>query len=159
MSRCGGVGREGSRSSLEHPVKHILPRINCSLPFSKPSWGPYVGHASRLPLNHMWCFPSFQGVVTGLLMIMSPVLFKTMGWKGVAVATPHILLVGGVAFFVSCILYQVSLPAGPQEFSFLHSPSIAQMWMSSVYIYVWRGQQHVVGCSRSCSELAPLLLS
>ena len=44
--------------------------------------------------------------MTGVLMILSPTMFRTMGWKGVAATTPQILLVGGVGFFGTCMLYQ-----------------------------------------------------
>ncbi|GAX76146.1 hypothetical protein CEUSTIGMA_g3590.t1 [Chlamydomonas eustigma] len=49
---------------------------------------------------------TWQGLVTGALMVASPTIFRTMGWKGVAAATPQVLLVGGVGFFACCILYQ-----------------------------------------------------
>ncbi|GAX74906.1 hypothetical protein CEUSTIGMA_g2352.t1 [Chlamydomonas eustigma] len=49
---------------------------------------------------------TWQGLVTGALMVASPTMFRTMGWKGVAAATPQVLLVGGVGFFSCCILYQ-----------------------------------------------------
>ena len=39
-------------------------------------------------------------------MIVSPALFTHLGWRGVASATPKILLWGGVAFFAACLLYQ-----------------------------------------------------
>ena len=47
-----------------------------------------------------------KGVVTGALMILSPTMFRMMGWKGVAAATPQILLIGGVGFFGICMIYQ-----------------------------------------------------
>ncbi|MEW5316861.1 MAG: hypothetical protein WDW38_008205 [Sanguina aurantia] len=50
---------------------------------------------------------TWQGVVTGILMVMSPALFERMGWKGVAAATPQVLLWGGGVFFASCIGYQL----------------------------------------------------
>jgi ATP/ADP translocase len=48
----------------------------------------------------------WQGIVTGGLMVLSPAMFERMGWKGVAGATPIILLWGGVAFFSACMGYQ-----------------------------------------------------
>ena len=39
-------------------------------------------------------------------MILSPTMFRSMGWKGVAATTPKILLVGGVGFFGLCMAYQ-----------------------------------------------------
>lgn len=44
-------------------------------------------------------------------MLMSPLLFERLGWRGVANTTPTILLYGGSAFFVGCIAYQVWLLA------------------------------------------------
>jgi ATP/ADP translocase len=41
-------------------------------------------------------------------MLLSPLLFERMGWHGVAISTPRILLYGGSAFFAACIAYQVS---------------------------------------------------
>ena len=49
---------------------------------------------------------AMKGVVTGALMVLSPTMFRMMGWKGVAAATPQILLIGGVGFFGMCMLYQ-----------------------------------------------------
>jgi len=40
-------------------------------------------------------------------MLLSPLLFERLGWRGVAGATPKILLFGGSAFFCACIAYQV----------------------------------------------------
>jgi hypothetical protein len=42
-------------------------------------------------------------------MVLSPALFARMGWKGVAGATPRVLLVGGVAFFSACIVFQFAI--------------------------------------------------
>jgi AAA family ATP:ADP antiporter len=53
----------------------------------------------------------FQGVVTMALMLASPSLFKSIGWKGVAAATPQILLATGLIFFVACLLYQYLIPS------------------------------------------------
>jgi len=39
-------------------------------------------------------------------MLASPLLFERLGWRGVASATPQILLYGGSAFFGACIAYQ-----------------------------------------------------
>lgn len=50
---------------------------------------------------------TWSGVVTGGLMLLSPLLFERLGWRGVAGATPKILLYGGSAFFLACIVYQV----------------------------------------------------
>ncbi|KAG2483156.1 hypothetical protein HYH03_017948 [Edaphochlamys debaryana] len=52
---------------------------------------------------------TWQGIVTGMLMVLSPAMFDRLGWAGVAAATPQILLYGGGAFFASAIAYQVSV--------------------------------------------------
>lgn len=49
---------------------------------------------------------TWSGVVTGALMLLSPLLFDRWGWRGVANATPNIFLFGGSAFFITCIVYQ-----------------------------------------------------
>ncbi|KAI8467681.1 MAG: TLC ATP/ADP transporter-domain-containing protein [Monoraphidium minutum] len=48
----------------------------------------------------------WTGAVTAGLMLLSPVLFDRLGWRGVAGATPRILLVGGTAFFAAAAGYQ-----------------------------------------------------
>lgn len=40
-------------------------------------------------------------------------MFERMGWKGVAGATPLLLLWGGMFFFAACMIYQLSF-AGEQ---------------------------------------------
>jgi len=57
----------------------------------------------------------WQGLVTGLLMIATPAMFDKMGWAGVASATPSILLWGGVAFFATCIAYQLGFAGHAAE--------------------------------------------
>jgi AAA family ATP:ADP antiporter len=52
-------------------------------------------------------------------MLLSPLLFERLGWRGVANATPKILLYGGSAFFVACITYQVG--ASPCQRTAQHS--------------------------------------
>ncbi|PNW69913.1 hypothetical protein CHLRE_17g697950v5 [Chlamydomonas reinhardtii] len=55
---------------------------------------------------------TWQGIVTGLLMVLSPTMFERLGWAGVAAATPQILLYGGGAFFAVAMAYQfVMAPA------------------------------------------------
>jgi hypothetical protein len=49
---------------------------------------------------------TWSGVVTGGLMLLSPLLFERWGWRGVANTTPNMLLWGGSAFFAACIAYQ-----------------------------------------------------
>eukprot|EP00775_Hariotina_reticulata_P001387 gene1387-1727_t len=49
---------------------------------------------------------TWSGVVTGGLMLLSPLLFERWGWRGVANATPNMLLLGGTVFFSACIAYQ-----------------------------------------------------
>ncbi|GBF96995.1 hypothetical protein Rsub_09792 [Raphidocelis subcapitata] len=46
------------------------------------------------------------GLTTAVLMLASPLLFERLGWRGVASATPQILLYGGSAFFLACFAYQ-----------------------------------------------------
>lgn len=59
-----------------------------------------VAYAAFLGDTAMW-----TGVATGLLMVASPLLFDMMGWRGVASATPNIMLLGGIPFFICCILF------------------------------------------------------
>lgn len=59
-----------------------------------------VAYAAFLGDTAMW-----TGVATGLLMVASPLLFDLMGWRGVASATPNIMLLGGIPFFLCCILF------------------------------------------------------
>ncbi|GBF96975.1 hypothetical protein Rsub_09772 [Raphidocelis subcapitata] len=49
---------------------------------------------------------TWTGVSTAALMLASPLLFERLGWRGVAGATPKILLYGGSAFFGAAIAYQ-----------------------------------------------------
>jgi ATP:ADP antiporter, AAA family len=48
----------------------------------------------------------WTGATTCALMLVSPVLFDRLGWRGVAGATPRVLAYGGGLFFVACIAYQ-----------------------------------------------------
>ena len=57
----------------------------------------------------------WQGLVTGILMIATPAMFDKLGWAGVASATPSILLWGGVAFFATCIVYQLGFAGHAAE--------------------------------------------
>jgi AAA family ATP:ADP antiporter len=61
--------------------------------------GP-VAYAAFLGDTAMW-----TGVSTALMMVVSPLLFDMMGWVGVASATPNIMLIGGIPFFLACVLY------------------------------------------------------
>jgi AAA family ATP:ADP antiporter len=61
--------------------------------------GP-VAYAAFLGDTAMW-----TGVSTALMMVASPLLFDMMGWAGVASATPNIMLIGGIPFFIACVLY------------------------------------------------------
>lgn len=47
------------------------------------------------------------GLATGAMMILSPVLFNRVGWKGVASITPVLMTMGGMGFFVLCTAYHV----------------------------------------------------
>lgn len=57
----------------------------------------------------------WTGLVTGSMMFVSPYLFKLLGWKGVAKATPNFLCWTGVPFFLGCIAYAMlhSSPVAP----------------------------------------------
>jgi AAA family ATP:ADP antiporter len=70
-------------------------------------------HHMRLLLPSPSEFTAFLGDVavatggtTALLMLLSPLFFERLGWRGVASATPQILLYGGTAFFAACLAYQ-----------------------------------------------------
>ena len=54
----------------------------------------------------------WTGLVTGTMMIVSPVIFRRLGWKGVAKATPTFLTWTGVPFFAGCIGYSLIKPGG-----------------------------------------------
>lgn len=41
----------------------------------------------------------WTGIVTGSLMVCSPLLFERLGWRGVAGATPRFMLLTGVHAF------------------------------------------------------------
>ena len=47
----------------------------------------------------------WTGLVTGSLMLCSPVLFDRFGWRGVAGVTPRFMSLTGVPFFVGCVLF------------------------------------------------------
>eukprot|EP00873_Tetraselmis_striata_P008538 jgi/Tetstr1/428802/TSEL_018789.t1 len=50
---------------------------------------------------------SCTGIVTGVLMLASPVLFQRLGWGGVASTTPTLLFWGGVPFFAAAVFYNL----------------------------------------------------
>lgn len=77
---------------LEVSWKHYLHKLH-----STPA-----AYAAFLGDTAMW-----TGIITGLLMFVSPLLFDRIGWKGVASATPNFMLWGGTFFFVGCILYNI----------------------------------------------------
>lgn len=52
------------------------------------------------------------GVLTGLLMLVSPTIFTRLGWKGAAQANPKFLFWGGLVFFGMAIARSVLVPAG-----------------------------------------------
>jgi ATP:ADP antiporter, AAA family len=52
--------------------------------------------------------------VTGAMMFVSPVLFQRIGWRGVASASPTILLYGGVTFFLAALANRMAFP-GPVD--------------------------------------------
>lgn len=53
----------------------------------------------------------WTGIVTGSMMFVSPLIFRRLGWKGVAQATPNFLCWTGVPFFVGCIILALLNPA------------------------------------------------
>ena len=77
---------------LEVSWKHYLHQLH-----STPA-----AYAAFLGDTAMW-----TGIVTGTLMLTSPLLFDRIGWKGVASATPNFMIWGGIPFFVGCIAYNV----------------------------------------------------
>jgi len=50
----------------------------------------------------------WTGIVTGSLMVCSPLLFERLGWRGVAGATPRFMLLTGVPFFIGCVAWNCS---------------------------------------------------
>eukprot|EP00210_Caulerpa_lentillifera_P004622 g4408.t1 len=47
------------------------------------------------------------GILTGAFMFLSPILFKKIGWTGVARITPLLMTIGGGAFFVACSAFHI----------------------------------------------------
>lgn len=47
----------------------------------------------------------WTGLVTGSLMLASPILFDRFGWRGVAGVTPRFMALTGVPFFVGCVIF------------------------------------------------------
>ena len=45
----------------------------------------------------------WTGLVTGSMMLVSPFIFKRLGWRGIAKATPNFLSWTGLPFFGGCI--------------------------------------------------------
>lgn len=52
----------------------------------------------------------WTGMVTGCMMFASPFVFRRLGWKWVAKATPNFLCWTGVPFFLGCIAYALLHP-------------------------------------------------
>lgn len=55
----------------------------------------------------------WTGLVTGGMMFVSPYLFTKIGWRGVASASPTILLYGGVTFFLAALANRIFFVGGP----------------------------------------------
>lgn len=53
----------------------------------------------------------WTGIVTGSMMFVSPLIFRRLGWKGVAKATPNFFTWTGVPFFMGCIILALLNPA------------------------------------------------
>jgi AAA family ATP:ADP antiporter len=72
------------------------------------AWKHYLHKLASTPAAYsailgdtaMW-----TGIVTGTLMFASPALFDRMGWRGVASATPNLMMWGGLPFFAGCVAY------------------------------------------------------
>ncbi|GMH36243.1 hypothetical protein BSKO_04111 [Bryopsis sp. KO-2023] len=52
------------------------------------------------------------GLITAMLMFVSPILFDRMGWRDVASVTPKLLSSGGYIFFGACLAYHVLAKMG-----------------------------------------------
>jgi len=72
------------------------------------SWKTYLHMLCQSPVEYaafLGDVAAMTGVSTALLMVFSPLLFELMGWVGVASATPNIMLIGGIPFFLTCMAY------------------------------------------------------
>jgi AAA family ATP:ADP antiporter len=72
------------------------------------SWKTYLHMMCPSPVEYaafLGDVAAMTGVSTALLMVFSPLLFDLMGWVGVASATPNIMLIGGIPFFIACMVY------------------------------------------------------
>lgn len=72
------------------------------------SWKTYLHMMCQSPVEYaafLGDVAAMTGLSTALLMIFSPLLFELMGWVGVASATPNIMLIGGIPFFIACMVY------------------------------------------------------
>ncbi len=72
------------------------------------SWKTYLHMMCPSPVEYaafLGDVAAMTGVSTALLMVFSPLLFDLMGWVGVASATPNIMLIGGIPFFIACVVY------------------------------------------------------
>lgn len=91
------------------------------------AWKHYLHKLATTPAAYsailgdtaMW-----TGIVTGSLMFASPALFDRLGWRGVASATPSLMLWGGLPFFAGCIAFtyfgaKLSLASGATALSII----------------------------------------
>jgi AAA family ATP:ADP antiporter len=72
------------------------------------SWKTYLHMMCPSPVEYaafLGDVAAMTGVSTALLMVFSPLLFDLMGWVGVASATPNIMIIGGIPFFIACMVY------------------------------------------------------
>jgi hypothetical protein len=101
LSACGldPLVRSADLPSLLPPISSLPPpppQSHMRLLYPSPSdFTSFLGDVA------LW-----TGVVTASSMLISPILFERLGWRGVASTTPQILLFGGTLFFAAAIAYQ-----------------------------------------------------
>ena len=78
--------KNGNLSGVQVAWKNHLHMLHPS----PAAYAAYMGEVA------MW-----TGIVTGSLMLLSPIMFERHGWGGVAGATPRFMVLTGVGAFVS----------------------------------------------------------
>ena len=114
------AGKDTSGMSIMSAWKYLIksPQIKCLAVMAiaqglttrilEVSWKTYLHMLCPSPVEYaafLGDVAAMTGVSTALLMVFSPLLFDLMGWVGVASATPNIMLIGGIPFFIACIVY------------------------------------------------------
>jgi hypothetical protein len=128
-----GIGSEDSRHDDLHlstavlrrtPVLKLLNDSNALLPLSQllGMWHGWRLMTTRLLIpfccslkEHLYNIPKVLKqcyASVSVPQVLSPAMFERMGWKGVAGATPLLLLWGGLFFFAACITYQFAFAGG-----------------------------------------------